>query len=79
MAPHAKRRDYIWGVAGWKMGVTPPKTNFNQVLDHSSGFENYTFFDFQEKIFSLHPIVDIQMKAHVTKHASKLVNAIFAR
>ena len=36
----------------------PQKTNFKQVLDHLSGFENYTFFDFQKKFFSLHPCVD---------------------
>ena len=29
--------------------------SFMRVLDHLSGFENYTFFDFQKKIFSFHP------------------------
>ena len=38
-------------------GSNPPKTNFKEVLNHLSGFENYryTFFNFQKKFFSLHP------------------------
>ena len=56
ITPHGNCRDYIWGGCRLENGGNPPKTNFKQVLDHLSGFENYTFFDFQKKFFSLHPI-----------------------
>ena len=60
ITPYANCRDYIWGggVAGWKMGATAQKTNFKQVLNHLSGFENYTIFDFQKKFFSLTTQID---------------------
>ena len=55
ITPHANCRDYIWGGCQLENGGNSPKTNFKQVLDHLSGFENYTFFNFQKKFFSLHP------------------------
>ena len=58
ITPHANCRDYIWGSCRLEIGGNPPKTNFKQVLNNLSGFENYTFFDFQKKFFSLHPNVD---------------------
>ena len=41
--------------ADWKMGATPPKTNFKQVVDPLPGFESYTFINFQKKIFITPP------------------------
>ena len=38
-------------------GGNPPKTNFKQVLDRLSRFENYTFFDFQKNFFPFHPTI----------------------
>ena len=50
----------ILGGCRLENGGNPQKTNFRQVLDHLSGFKNYTFFDFQKKFFSLHPITQYQ-------------------
>ena len=59
ITPHANCRDYIWGGCRLENGGNPPQTNLKQVLNHLSGFENFTFFDFQKKFFSLHPIIYI--------------------
>ena len=37
------------------MGATSPQTNFTEVLGHLLGFENFTFFDLKNELFSLHP------------------------
>ena len=52
-------RDDILGGSRLENGGNLPKTNFKQVLDHLPGFENYTFFDFQKKLFSLHPTAEV--------------------
>ena len=41
---------FLFFFAAWKMGATP-KNNFIRVSDHLSGFENYTFFNFQKIFF----------------------------
>ena len=66
------------GVAGREMGATLPKTNFKQVLNHLSGFENYTFFYFQKKFFSFYPNeYDFQQKLMLCSLSELFGNAVF--
>ena len=53
---HQLSRLHLGELPAGKWGQ-PPKTNFKQGLNHLSGFESYTFFDFQKKFFSLHPSI----------------------
>ena len=49
--PCVIRYDNMLGGSRLENDGNPQKTNFQQVLKHFPGFENYTFFDFQKKIF----------------------------
>ena len=44
----------FWGVADWKMGAAPQKTNFQQILDHLPGVKT-TLFSITETIFFTPP------------------------
>ena len=46
----------FWGGSQPMVGGNWLKSIFFLFLDHLPGFPNYTFLNFQKKIFSLHPI-----------------------
>ena len=47
--------DNILGGSRLKNRGNPLKPNFQEVLDHLPGFENYPFFNIQKNFFSLQP------------------------
>ena len=62
-------RLHLRGLLAGKWGQ-PKKINFQQVLDHFSGFEN-TLFSISKKFFSLHPTIQI-FNSVIYNHLSQI-------